>query len=114
MHMEVRPFIHLRREKIAGAFRIPVLCLSAFADQSGAAIEIPSDDEDRRARFDERLAQSAEVAGGIDQDGGPFGPLETPDVAIGDENHTLPMGSGPDYSASPPSNARVAKWSPAH
>ena len=87
MYVEMGSFIDQRCEKIDEAFRIPILRLAVLADEPRAAIEIPADDEDRRACLDKRLAQRAEVACRVDQDSGPFGSLETPDVAIRGEDH---------------------------
>ena len=56
-------------------------------NQAGAAVEIPANHEYGRTRLDESLAQCAVITRGIDQHGRSVGSCETPDVALGTEDH---------------------------
>ena len=62
-------------------FRVAVICLAAFADQPGATVEVPAEDEDGRARLDERFAYRAEIPASIDQHSGAAGAGGTPDIS---------------------------------
>jgi len=87
MEGEVRSLVGEGGEKVGEAFGKSVVGLSALAHQPGAAVEVPADHEYGRTRLDESPAQRAVVAPGIDQHGRPFGSRETPDVALGTEDH---------------------------
>src|SRR5215207_155068 len=87
MHPELRPFIDQCGQKIDEPFWVSIIRSPALADELRWAVDVPSDDEHRRTRLDQRLAQRAEVARSIDQHCGALGPLDTPTVPIWTQNH---------------------------
>ncbi len=83
MNEELRTPFDDRGEEFDEAFGKSVVGPAVFADQPGAAVEVPADDEGGRARVQQRLAHRTEILAGIDQHGRAAGALAAPGIVAG-------------------------------
>ena len=56
--------------------------LAVGADELGAAVDVPADDDDAALGLQAGAAHRLEEGGSVDQDGGPGGPLDPPDIVV--------------------------------
>src|SRR4249920_166209 len=84
--------------------------MPALAHEAGTAVQVPTNDEHGRARPEQRLPKRPEIIGGVDQNRGAPGPLETPNISVWCKNHKKPIDAEPLFGRCR-ANARTTKWS---